>query len=60
MANLKPLHARWIVEMNLWISKTVKKVDLNGFDKTGITEAAKWESEVFVRIEIPLTEKGAL
>ena len=49
MANLKPLHARWIVGIYEYLKQSKRSI-LNGFDKTGITEAAKWESEVFVRI----------
>ena len=54
MFNLKPLHARWIVEMYL---RQQKGSILNGFD---ITKAVKLASEVFARIENPFSEKRAL
>ena len=58
MADLRPLHARWIVDMYTYL-KQQKESILNGFDKAGITEAVKSANEVFSRIENPFTEKRA-
>ena len=46
MSDLKPLHARWIVDMYTYL-KQQKESILNGFDKAGITEAVKSANEVF-------------
>ena len=54
IADLKPLHARWIVDMYTYL-KQQKESILNGFDKAGITEAVKSANEVFSRIENPFT-----
>ena len=56
MSDLKPLHARWIVDMYTYL-KQPKESILNGFDKGGITEAVKPANEVFARIENPSAEK---
>ena len=59
MADLKPSHACWIVEMYDYL-KQQKGSILIGFHKAGITEAVKSAKEVYVRIENPFTEKRAL
>ena len=56
MSDLKPLHARWIVEMHDYL-KQKKESILNDFDKAGITKAATSANEVFMRTENPFTEK---
>ena len=58
MSDLKPLHARWIVDMYTYL-KQQKGSILNGFDKAGITEAVKSANEVFARIENLFSEKVA-
>ena len=56
MSDLKPMHARWIVDMYTYL-KQQKESILNGFDKVGITEPVKSANEVFARIENPFVEK---
>ena len=56
LSDLKPLHARWIVEMFDYLKQQNESI-VNGFDKAGITEAAKSANEVFSRIENPFTLK---
>ena len=56
MSDLKPVHARWLVDMYTYL-KQQKKSILNGFDKAGITEPVKSANEVFGRIENPFAEK---
>ena len=56
LSNLKPLHARWIVEMFDYLKQQNESI-VNGFDKAGITEAVKSANEVFSRIENPFTQK---
>ena len=58
MSDLKPLHARWIVDMYSYLTQQKESI-LNGFDKAGITEAVKSVNEVFARIEKALAEKRA-
>ena len=58
MSDLKPLHARWIVDMCTYL-KQQKESILNGFDKARITEAVKSANEVFARIENTFVEKRA-
>ena len=48
MSNLKPLHARWIVEIYDYLKQETGSI-LNGFDKAGITEAVKSANKVFAR-----------
>ena len=57
-SDLKPLHARWVVDMYAYL-KQQKESILNGFDKAAITEAVKSANEVFQRIENPFAEKQA-
>ena len=40
LSDLKPLHARWIVEMFDYLKQQNESI-VNGFDKAGITEAVK-------------------
>ena len=49
MFDLKPLHARWVVDMYTCLKQQKESV-LNGFDKAGITEAAKSANEVLSSI----------
>ena len=56
MSDLKPLHARWIVDMHTYL-KQQKESILNGFGKAGITEAVNSANELFARIENPFAEK---
>ena len=53
MSDLKPLHARWIVEMYDYL-KQQKGFMLNEFYKDAITRTVKPANEVFPRIENPL------
>ena len=46
LSDLKPLHARWIVEMFDYLKQQNGSI-VNGFDKAGITEAVKSANEVF-------------
>ena len=50
MSYLKPLHARWIVDMYTYL-KQQKESILNGLENAGITEAFKSANELFARIE---------
>ena len=50
LSNLKPLHARWFVEMFDYLKQQNESI-VNGFDKAGITEAVKLANEVFSKIE---------
>ena len=56
LSDLKPLHARWIVEMFDYLKQQNESI-VNGFDKAGITEAVKSANEVISRIENPFIEK---
>ena len=56
LSDLKPLHARWIVEM-FDKQKQQNESIVNGFTKAGITEAVKSANDVFPRIENPFTQK---
>ena len=49
LSDLKPLHARWIVDMSVYLKQQNESI-VNGFDKAGITEAVKSANEVFSRI----------
>ena len=57
-SDLKPLHVCWIVDIYTKL-KQMKESILNGFDKTGITEAVKLVNEAFARIENPFSENQA-
>ena len=56
LSDLKPLHARWFVEMFDYLKQQNESI-VNGFDKAGITEAVKLANEVFSKIENPFTQK---
>ena len=56
LSDLKPLHARWIVQM-FDKQKQQNESIVNGFNKAGITEAVKSVNDVFPRIENPFTQK---
>ena len=56
LSDLKPLHARWIVEMFDYLKQQNESI-VNEFDKAGFTEAVKPANEVFSRIENPFTQK---
>ena len=58
MSDLKSLHTRSIVDMHTYLKRQKESI-LHGFDKAGITEAAKSANEIFTRIENPSTEKRA-
>ena len=49
LSDLKPLHARWIVDIFVYLKQQNESI-VNGFDKAGITEAVKSANEVFSRI----------
>ena len=59
MFDLKPLHARWVVEMYDYL-KQQKVLSLNGFDNASIKEVVKSANDVITRIENPFTEKQPL
>ena len=56
LSDLKPLHARWIVEMFDYLKQQNESI-VNGLDKAGNTEAVKSASKIFSRIEKPFTQK---
>ena len=58
ISDLKPLHARWTVDMYIFL-KQQKESILKGLGKAGITEAVKSANEVFARTENPFPEKRA-
>ena len=45
MSDLKPLHARWIVDMYNYLKKQKESI-LNGSDKAGITKAVQSANQV--------------
>ena len=51
ITNIKPLHARWIVELYEHKCKQ-KEIIVKGFQATGITDAIT-QSTVMVRVENP-------
>lgn len=57
--DLKPLHARWVVEMYDYL-KQQKVLSLNGFDKASIKEVVNSANEVIKRTENPFTENQPL
>ena len=57
--DLKPLHARWVVEMYDYL-KQQKVLSLNGSDKASIKEVVKSANEVITRTENPFTENQPL
>ena len=52
LSDLKPLHAKWIVEMHGYL-----KQQKESFEKAGILEAVKMAQEVYARYENPFDEK---
>ena len=54
LSDLKPSHAKWVVEMYKYLKQT-KEFVIKGFEKTGIMEAAKSAQDVYTRCENPLT-----
>ena len=56
LSDLKPLHAKWIVEMYGY-QKQEKESVVKGFEKVGILEAVKMAQEVYARCENPFDEK---
>ena len=59
MFDLKPLHARWVVEMYDYL-KQQKVLSLNGFDNASIKEVVKSANDVITRTENRFTEKQPL
>lgn len=59
MFDLKPLHARWVVEMYDYL-KQQNVLSLNGFDNASIKELVKSANDVITRTENPFTEKQPL
>ena len=56
LSDLKPLHARWIVETFDYLKQQNEPI-VNGFGKAGITETVKSVNKVFSRTENPFTRK---
>ena len=54
--DLKPLHAKWIVEMYVYLKQQKESV-VKGFEKAGILEAVKIAQVVYARCENPFDEK---
>ena len=50
LSDLKPLHAKWIIEMYNHHRKQKNSI-MKGFDAAGITEAIKFANDVFTRVE---------
>ena len=56
LSDLKPLHARWIVETYNHLKLQNDSI-IKGFDAAGITEAIKSANSVFARVENPFDEQ---
>ena len=56
LSDLKPLHAKWIVETYEYLKKQNETI-LKGFDKAGITDAIKSANDVYAKCENPFDEK---
>ena len=56
LSDLKPLHAKWIVEMYNYL-KEQKESIIKGFEKAGIIEAVKMAQEVYARCQNPFDER---
>ena len=56
LSGLKPLHAKWIVEMYDFL-KQEKSSIIKGFEKAGILEAVESAKAVYTRCENPFDEK---
>ena len=55
LTNLKPLHARWIVELYDHLHKQ-KDIIVKGFESAGVLEAIANAEAVMTRIENPFRE----
>ena len=58
LSDLKPLHARWIVETSNNYLKHQNDSIIKGFDAAGISEAITFANDVFTRIENPFDEQS--
>ena len=56
LSDLKPLHAKWIVEMYGYLKQQKESV-VKGFEKAGILDAVKMAQEVYAKCENPFDEK---
>ena len=57
LSDLKPLHARWIVETYNHLKHQNDSI-IKGFDAAGISEAITFANDVFTRIENPFDEQS--
>ena len=57
LSDLKPLHARWIVETYNHLRPQNDSI-IKGFDAAVISEAFVFANEVFIRVENPFDEQG--
>ena len=55
LSDLKPLHAKWIVEMYGYLKQQKESV-VKGFEKAGILEAARWHKKCMPNVKILLTK----
>ena len=55
LSDLKPLHAKWIVDAYDHLKKQKDSI-INGFDSAGITEAIKSANDIYTRIENPFRD----
>ena len=55
LSDLKPLHARWIVETCNHLKHQNNSI-IKGFDAAGISEAITCANDVFTRVENPFDE----
>ena len=55
LSDLKPLHARWIVDAHNHLRKQNDSI-IKGFDSGRITESIKFANYVFTRVENPFDE----
>ena len=56
LSDLKPLHAKWIVDMYGYLKLQNESI-VKGFEKAGILEAVEMAQEVYTRSENPFDEK---
>ena len=56
LSDLKPLHAKWIVDMYGYLKLQNESI-VKGFEKAGILEAVEMAQEVYTRNENPFDEK---
>ena len=52
LSDLKPLHAKWIVDTYNHLRKQNDSI-IKGFDAPGLTEAIKFASDGFTKVENP-------